>query len=259
MNLTEIEEIRYNKFSKQHALDTFSHNYTNKFDRPIDNLIKSLKQEVEKKSEKYKFYENLQNERSEEFWKLQDKLDPSGYGVDMAMMDLLQDMVYLEEEILAVCETKIIYSFKHFEISLKKLLRIAFGENENLRKYKWHELINFFRQKNIELSRLNGFSEVDQLRELNNTLKHSNENINDQIKQIEEFKNKEYFVYSQLINFYDRIKTFPELFLASLSSEIQKYLYDFDDKRIENIANAYALRMDKKDAEKFIATLKAKY
>lgn len=259
MDYSKTEQIRLNKYSKQQALDTFSFSYNNKFDRPIDKLISSLIEENDKILERYKYYEGLQNEKSEKFWELQDKLDQSGFEVDMIMMDYIQDMIYLEEEIIAVCETKIIYGFKHFEISLKKLLSIGFGQNDQIQRFKWHELINFFQQKNIEISKLNGFEEINQMRILNNVLKHSNEKIDNQITNFPEFQNKDHFHFPLLINFYKRVKSSPEIFLASLSSEIQKYLYDFSESRMENIAESYALRMDKDIVEKFIAKLKAKY
>jgi hypothetical protein len=259
MEYSDTDKIQLNKYSKQQALDTFSFSYNNKFDRSIDKLITSLIEESDKISEKYQYYEKLQKEKSEKYWELQDTLDNSGYGVDMIMMDHVQDMMYLEEEIIAICETKIIYGFKHFEISLKKLLRIAFGQNDQIKKFKWHELINFFKQKNIDISKLNGYEGINQLRILNNVLKHSNENIDNQIANFPEFKNKDHFHFPLLINFYKRVKNSPVIFLASLSSEIQKYLYDFNENRIENIAESYALRMDKEIAEKFITKLKAKY
>ena len=191
MDFTETDKIRLNKQSKKHALDTFSFNYNNKFDRPIDKLINSLTEESDQISKKYQYYEKLQNEKSEEYWELLDRFNGSDLNLDMVMMDHIQDLMYLEDEIIAICETKIIYGFKHFEISLKKLLGIAFGKNDQTKRLKWHELISFFKQKKIDISKLDGYEEINQMRIVNNVLKHSNENIDDQISHFPEFRNKE--------------------------------------------------------------------
>ncbi|MDC7996375.1 hypothetical protein [Altibacter sp. HG106] len=259
MDFNEKDQIRFNKQSKQHALETFSFEFNNKFDRPIDKLIKSLIEERNQISEKYQYHSKIQKEKSEDFWELQDRLNMTDLDLETILMDHLQDLIYLEDEIIAICETKIIYGFKHFEISLKKLLRIAFGEDDQIKKFKWHELIYFFKQKNIEISKLKGFDEINQMRIMNNVLKHSDEKIDVDIRNFPEFINKNSLHFPQLIEFYKRVRKSPEIFLTSLSNEIQKYLYDFSDSRLENLAEYYALRMEKKDADKFITILKSKY
>lgn len=259
MDFTETEKIQLNKQSKQHALDTFSFSYSNNFDRPIDKLIKSLIKESDQTADKYQYYADLQKEKSEEYWEVQDRLGYSDHNLDMVMMDHIQDLMYLDEEIIAICETKIIYGFKHFEISLKKLLGIAFGKNDQIKKFKWHELINFFKHKKINISKLDGYEEINQMRIVNNVLKHSNDKIDAQISTFPEFLNQESLHFLQLIKFYDRVKNSPEVFLNSLSAELHQYLYKFSDHRIEGLAESYALRMNKNDAEKFITLLKSKY
>ena len=65
--------------------------------------------------------------------------------------------------------------------------------------------------------------------------------------------------HNELISFFKRVKDFPYKFILELSSEIFKDLYEFDENRLDKIAELYALRMDKKNAEKFIKLLKLKY
>lgn len=83
--------------------------------------------------------------------------------------------------------------------------------------------------------------------------------IDDKVKKISEFKELKYMGHNELISFFKRVKDFPYKFISELSSEIFKDLYEFDENRLDKIAELYALRMDKKNAEKFIKLLKLKY
>ena len=258
MNLSKSEEIKYNKHSEQHALDTFTFEYNNNLDRPIDKLIKSTQENLNDLSKKYQYYQKLQNDKSEDYWKLERKYRRSG-GVDMLMMDQIVDIVFIEDELKAISETKIIYGYKHFEINLNKLIRVSFGRNNNIKTFRWEDIKNFFKSKGIIISQIKGYDKLNQFRLINNMIKHSDYKIDSKIQAIREFSHSTEISHRELLNFYNRIKQCPQIFLSSLIREIWNHLYEFDERRIDKIAEDFALRMDKKTADNFIASLKKKY
>jgi urate oxidase len=100
------------------------------------------------------------------------------------------------------------------------------------------------------------YTEINELRNINNSIKHSRSIINEKTKNILEFKNKKQIQYSDLLSFYKRIENSTVNFISSLSNFIQKDLYEFDDERIEKIAQRILLRMEKNDVDKSVSKLK---
>jgi predicted PurR-regulated permease PerM len=167
--------------------------------------------------------------------------------------------MYLEDELFALFEMKIIYAFKHLEINIKQLLSAAYDDKYINRQFKWDTIIQFLNSKEIITKDLNDYDNINQLRNLNNSLKHSNRTIDQTIKNIQEFQDKEVMSYSELENFYTRIKNSPNIFLTSLISFVFKDLYTFKHERILEISKSFALRMDKNVALEFSEALTNHY
>ena len=92
-----------------------------------------------------------------------------------------------------------------------------------------------------------------------NVLKHSGDFTEDLKNRIPEFKKKEIVSFYDLNTFYSRIKAFSIIYLEELASAIQTELYEFDEKKIDRIANNIARRMEKKDVDLLISAIKIKY
>ena len=120
-------------------------------------------------------------------------------------------------------------------------------------------MINFLKSRNIRPENLKGFLEITQLKDVNNALKHSGDFQLDLKNRIPEFKKKEIVSFYDLNTFYSRIKTFPKIYLADLASAIQTELYEFDQEKIDRIANNIARRMERKDVGLLINAIKTKY
>lgn len=169
------------------------------------------------------------------------------------------DTEFLDDKLTALSEMNIVYAFKDLEINIKKLLRAAYGIDVQ-DFYKWKSILNFLKLKKIKASELNGYQEINDLRELNNHIKHStSQKINNKIKSIPEFKEHPYLRHYELNDFFNRVKDSPYTFLDALSTEIYKELYEFDSNRLKSLAKLFALHMDKKSAETFIEELKELY
>lgn len=231
------------------SLDTFTFDIHNVLDNPIDKLIEQNIKEVKKEYEDHnKWMEIYENDRNK-FDEIEEIAQQTGHSLWIQMHEYISTASYIEDELFALCEMKIIYAFKHLEINIKKLVSSSYSETNTKNLYKWENLVQYLDHKNINISTLEGFKEVNELRIINNNLKHS-KNFSNDATAIEEFKNKQQISYIELNQFYSRIKRTPKVFLNSLSTQIYKDLYSFDDDKINNIAKSYTLRMDKKDAIK---------
>lgn len=138
------------------------------------------------------------------------------------------DTEFLEDKLSALSEMSIVYAFKDFEINLKKLLKATYG-TDTKEFYRWDFISDFLNSKKIKLTEIKGYKEVNQLRNINNHIKHSISNKisdKDKINDIPEFKSLKYLSHYELDDFYNRIKNFPYIFLDDLSTKIYADLYE---------------------------------
>ena len=233
------------------GLDTFPMNKDNILDYPIDKLIESLKSQVTESYDEHEKWIELEKNEPERFNELEKIANQTGHSLHSQMYGYIQDVFYSEDELFALFEMKIIYAFKHLEINIKQLLFSAYHDKYINRQFKWDSIIQFLNSKSIIAKELNEYENINQLRNVNNSLKHSDKVIDLPIKNIPEFKDKDTFTYSDLELFYNRVKKSPNTFLISLASFVFKDIYTFTTERISEIAKSFALRMDKKDAINF--------
>ncbi|WP_337965476.1 hypothetical protein [uncultured Flavobacterium sp.] len=169
------------------------------------------------------------------------------------------EIYFMEQELKAISEMKILYAYKHFENKLKFLLSAAYGASKS-KMFKWEFVIEFLKEKNIDIKSINCYPEINELRNLNNCIKHSDDIKNDsRMTSIREFQKKTFIQYEDILFFYKRIENAPSAFIYSLSDYIFKDLYVFDENRIDQEAEKIALRMTKTEASILIEKLKKKY
>ncbi|WP_281631564.1 hypothetical protein [Flavobacterium luteolum] len=162
---------------------------------------------------------------------------------------------WIDQQLKAISEMQIINAFKNLEINIKSLIYIAYPEINLKDFYKWENLVQFFKSKNIKMAEIEGYKEMVDLKSLNNVIKHIGQ-LNVIIRKIEEFKGAEELNYVSLINFYERIKNIIETFLRLLVIEIEKELFQFDEDRIIEIAKDLKNRMELNEIESLILKLK---
>lgn len=254
-HFTANEQRQMNQIS----LDTFTHGKDNILDYPVDKLIEDLKSQVKKAYDEHNEWIELKQNNPERFNELEEQANQTGHSLHMQMYGYIQDVIYLEDELFALFEMKIIYAFKHLEINIKQLLYAAYQDNYINRQFKWDAIIQFLNSKEIVAKDLNDYDNINQLRNLNNSLKHSDKTIDQSIKNIPEFKDKDAMHYSDLEKFYTRIKKSSDTFLTSLISFVFKDIYTFSHERISDIAKSFALRMDKNVAAEFREELMKHY
>ena len=166
------------------------------------------------------------------------------------------EIIFLYKELFAISEMKIIYAYKHFEIHLKFLIKASYPDTKESSFFKWESVIDFLKSKNIKLSDISNHKEIEELRNLNNSIKHSRNLINNKTKNIKEFIKEKEIDYEDLLIFYKRIEKSSSNFIFSLAKHIEKDLYHFADERIESIDQKILLQMDDKTVQKLLQKLK---
>ena len=149
----------------------------------------------------------------------------------------------------------IVNDYKEFELIIKRLLKASLEFDEkDFRSFE--NLKPLLKSKGISISEIKNYNDINDLRKLNNYIKHSKiSNIPDDLKQILEFKDTKYLTYIELMRFHKRIKDLRYNFIFDLKNRIYSYLYDFDEIRINNIATRMIKRMSKNHIEILIQEL----
>jgi|GEM_PF-6244527 len=144
-------------------------------------------------------------------------------GLEKHSMHKMQ-VYFLSEEILTLSKMRIAYTFMQFEIYLKKLLLVAYNENpKNL--YNWEKMISFLKLKNIQLKVFSHYQDVNDIRKVNNSIKHSADLSNKKTEDILEFKGKLLIDSDTLNKFYDRTANSPKELIWELQKAIDKNLF----------------------------------
>ena len=239
------------------SLNIFTLDQYNRFEQPANTVIQQLKKELENIFLKIIELKNVKIELAE--WEqIMQSADGSQDNLDLQLRSQHTDLMYITGELSAFEEMKIIYAFKHLEITIKQLISDAYPGISTKKFYNWDILFEFLNTKLINSKQLEGYNEVNQLRLVNNCIKHS-EIITSEIQNIPEFNQQECLSYTDLGKFYERVKTAPNRFLTSLSSVIYTELYEFDELKLNEIVNSFVLRMDEKTAKKFGQELLSHY
>ena len=239
----------------KHSLATYAIDKWITFDSAIDEIIQKLELENKKSLDTHLEWEDMHKNNHQRFMELADQTGMSEWELLHQNDSNLIDIMYRDEELMAFTEMKIIYTFKHLEINIKRMIASTYFGTPTRDFFNWENLKTFFKSKSIIISALEGYKEVEQLRVVNNFLKHSI-NIDElSSKEIPEFKDQAYISYPELNRFYDRVKKFPNKFLESLCIAIYNEEYEFNEQKISNLADSFALRMDEKTALDFCKTL----
>jgi hypothetical protein len=186
-----LEEI-FNLNSRQNRiqrLEGISDIDINLFSKAIDKTEKELKQIIS---------ENL-NE-SETLNKKISNYSVENNGVptksDLKIIDDLFDNIYdlnlYTEYLNALSEMKLVHLFKTLEINIKNLIITAYPKVDTKDFFRWESMISFFKSIDLKIHEISGYSEVIQLKKVNNCIKHT-DLISPEIKKINEFSSIEYF------------------------------------------------------------------
>lgn len=251
MKPSDIHKNRdYNKIN----LQTWTMDLKNVFDSPVDKLIEDIKKKCIAVQNEHDEWTRLEENENERYKAIEEQAEHYEINLLQQRYDYILDLIYYQEQMQAILEMKVIYSFKSLEINLKKLLATAFKLNNVKEFYRWEYVIRFLANNNIDVKKVMYFKEIDELRLVNNFLKHSH-SFDQSLKIIQEFSSVNEIRLLELEQFYNRISFAPQRFLEGLSISIYQELYEFNDQKLMSIATELALRLETKDALKLKDTI----
>ena len=209
--------------------------------------IQTIKQEIDEYEENHQGYD--ENGR------------PSGSYLDflseLGGLDYEMDLLLMQK--LSIEEMKLVCLYKEFEILLKEIIALSFPNTDVKNFFKWKHIKSILNSHTIHIGNIEGHNQINELRVVNNNIKHSNiigEEVNK--ANIVEFELKDQFDCESLSGFYSRVRNEPIKFLQYLAEKIIEYLFVFDDGRIDKIASQYEERMEKETIIKLAEALKKK-
>lgn len=220
-------------------------NFSEKLDFSYEEAIKPREKDLE---DKISEFHNLESDIMCQIGELGDDFEdssPEKIDLHSSLGEAYNNAVAFEYQLLAIKEMKIVSLYKNVETLLKEMIVVASPAENKSDLFKWDNMKTFFRLKGINFTNLPGYEFVNQLRLVNNNIKHSSEISSEIHRQgIIEFKNEDELTAANLDDFYNRIKVHIKPFLKSVADGIYSNLFEFDDSRIEMIAKEYAQVMD---------------
>lgn len=225
----EFDEALIHREHLKMYLDLFSQNYENVADTALDKAI--ITQREVYKNHRANLISLAAIKPKNENEVIQSEFDH--YYAKISLTEV-------EDEVFALYELKIMYAYKYFEIQLGLIARNAFDHRTAEAFYNWDKIKDFYSGKSIKFSELKYFKEIDQLRRLNNSLKHSGRFVDQKIKNIPEFKDLKYLQIGSLKKFYERVQDAPRDFISALVSVIYDQL--FKDDRSTDISKEFDIQ-----------------
>ena len=135
---------------------------------------------------------------------------------------LVDDFAYLEEFADLSAEFAIVGLWRCVELYRKRVLLFAAGNNAAEKAYRHKEfrkiILNLF---GIDESKIRCYKSVNELRCLNNSIKHSRR-VNNELAQIHRWKNKQGQTLDGLEMHYQRLRPLTEKYLDDLSGRLDR-------------------------------------
>lgn len=255
MSYNFLNELEREKLMNKMFFEIFNDSKHNIFDRSIDQTILELKEEINKQYEEHDSWVEMKLNQPKKYQEIEEKAEQYGNSLETQMYGYFETASYIEDEIFTLYEMKIIHAFRHLEINLKTLVSNAYSDKTISKQYKWGNLIQYLNSKSIDVKLINNYKEINQLRMVSNSLKHSDEIYANGVNGVSEFNQTDQLSLKNFETFYERIKLSPGIFLEDLSKQIYTDLYSFDASKIKEMAKSMALRMDKDNVINFTEEL----
>jgi hypothetical protein len=199
--------------------------------------------------------ENLYLEAGKAQEDLQEAMKRESDGEYSEVAFVVDEIFSIESRVLSIYEMIIVNDYKEFELILKRLLKASLDFDEkDFRSFE--NLKPILKSKGIVFSDVKNYNDINDLRKVNNYIKHSDfSEIPNDLKQIKEFRKIENLNFIALKEFHQRVKDLRYNFIFDLKQKIYNHLYDYDESRIENIAYRMLKRMDNKQINLLIKKL----
>jgi hypothetical protein len=248
--LEGIEDFEYfeSKEHKKEMILSMHGRHFNIFADAIREPVEKLKLQIETDSKQRNLlYEKLSGEE-----------EPTPEDLDMyeGIADLSEAIDWNYNQLYALNEMRVIYLFKDIEIEMKSLLNTAFSR-VNIRKlFNWEIIATVCKENGIKLEEIDGYKEVNELRQINNSIKHS-DFLDDNCLNILGLNKPEEEDFSEgLESFCNKVEPKIAIFKEELAKKVANELYEFPKGKLDGMAQDLTERMDKEDAINYIERLK---
>ncbi len=108
------------------------------------------------------------------------------------------------DSLLSLSEMRIVFLFKTIENAIVRMTDIAFPKAKKKTFFRWDVIVDFLKINGVKIDKINGYEAVNQLRVVNNNIKHSL-NIDESTKKFRFWIHETDFTYENLYKFYKSI------------------------------------------------------
>ena len=255
--MTHISDFAYltrKNYRDKAKISYISNNLSNSFDKAFKiastTLLKSLSEAESKKdmlteqangilSE----IENYNLEQSNNIDTIVEELGDSNWLIESNKASLL-----------SISEMRVIFLFKTIENAIKEILVIAFPKVKKQSLYRWDVIENLLKSNGVELDKLDGYETANQLRKVNNNIKHS-DNITEETKKIPHWKRETNFTYENIDAFYNNIHELIIKFMKNLGEAIVIAVYDLTNEKLDEMSQSIFDNLETKRVEMLIKKL----
>jgi len=106
-------------------------------------------------------------------------------------------------------------------------------------------MVNHLKSNGVKLDKLDGYEAVNQLRIVNNNIKHSS-NINAETQKIPYWKHETSFTYKNIDKFYNNINNLIIQFMKDLGETIITAVYEVTDEKLDEMSQLIFDRLETK-------------
>ncbi len=150
-----------------------------------------------------------------------------------------------KDSLLSLAEMRVIFLFKTIENAIKEILVIAFPKTQKKSLYRWDVMMNLLKNNGVEVGKLDGYDAANQLRIVNNNIKHSS-NIAEETRKNSYWKHETNFTYENINTFYNSINKLVLKFMQGLGEAVVLAVYEISNEEIEEMSHIIFERLETK-------------
>lgn len=109
--------------------------------------------------------------------------------LDDLSVSIVDDQILMEKQMVIIAEMSLVFLYKSYEIMLNEIIKSAYGDDAK-ELFKWKEQDKFLKGKNIQVTKIDGYKELNQLRIIVNNIKHGT-TLDAAARSVQEFINSE--------------------------------------------------------------------
>ncbi|MCE7556440.1 hypothetical protein [Aliivibrio fischeri] len=193
----------------------------------FNSIVEPMRNEVDSEFESNKKMLAELKSKFEEYQKECEEDDEYNFSIDhyndlkLDLMTTEYELEYLSQRNFVLREMQILYAYKNVEITLKRLISMAYPDTSLRELHNWKALKEASKNKGANLTQASFYQQIDHLRCVCNALKHSSK-ITQEVKSanIKEFNGKELFCDLSLGTFFDRVEPLISDFYISFCASL---------------------------------------